>query len=177
MHYNCIMEIIEVENIKTYLQQGILSGEFQPFYVINTTVVTARQGTVGEIINSWSPEGNYSTTKTVFRTTNNEIDWVLTFQNGERIVLDDATFRANYDETDKLEQYASKQAEKIVVPVNQLIQFRNKHGNIYRVMAGHYVVADTNDDFYELTPLALQQNYKVLSKPYRHETDNLIFNN
>lgn len=170
------MEIIEIDNIKQYLKDGILKGIFKPFYVQNVAKITARQGKVGEIINSFTLEGNYSTTKTVFRTTNGEIDWVITNSNGDSSVLDDETFKNNFKETEVLNEYVPVEKEKLVVQVNELVQFRNKRGNSYRVYPGHYIIADEKDDFYELTPKALESHYKVIKKPYSMETDNIFFN-
>lgn len=170
------MEIIEVDNIKQYLKNGILKGILKPFYIVDIAKVTARQGKVGEIINSFTLEGNYSTTKTVFRTTNGEIDWVVTNGNGDSFVLDDETFKNNYKETNVLNEYVPVEREKLAIQINELVQFRNKRGNSYRIMPGHYVIADEKDDFYELTPKALENHYKIVKKPYSMENDKIIFN-
>lgn len=165
------MEIIEIEDIKQYLKDGILNGTIVPFYVKHVVKVHARKGNVGEIINSFSLEGDYSTTKTVFRTTNGEIDWVITNENGDSFVIDDQAFKDNYEETDVEGEYISKGNEKLVLPIGESIEFRNQHGNKYRVLAGHYIIAEDKDDFHELTPKSLEEHYKILKKAYDYETD------
>lgn len=171
------MELIQVEDIKQYLRDGILKGAITPFYVKHVVKVQARQGKVGEIINTFSLEGDYSTTKTVFRTTNNEIDWVLTHEDGDCIVVDDQAFKDNYEETNVKGEYISKDNENLVLPINENIEFRNQHGNKYRVLAGHYILAKTADDFHELTPKNLDEHYEILKKKYEFEKDNIFFEN
>lgn len=170
------MEIVEIDNIKKYLKEGVEKGILKPFYAQNIEKVTARQGKVGEIINSFTLEGNYSTTKTVFRTSNGEIDWVVTNSNGDSIVLDDETFKNNYEETSVLNEYVPVKRDKLIIQVHEMVQFRNKRGNTYRIHPGHYIVADEKDDFYELTPLALEKHYKISNRSYNMEEDNILFN-
>ncbi len=170
------MEIVEVLDIKQYLKNGILTGKLKPFFAVKTAGVSARKGKVGEIINSFTLEGNYSTTKTVFRTTNGEIDWVVTNDEGESFVMDDASFKNSYEETEVLNQYRPTGKEKLVVQVFEHIQFKNKFGNTFRILPWHFVVADDNNDFYELTPKALESHYKIVKKEFNKDTDLFIFN-
>lgn len=169
------MEIVEVSSIKQYLKERVVKGQLSPFFAVQVATVSARQGKIGEIINSFSMEGNYSTTKTVFRTTNGEIDWVITDELGESVVLDDESFKKDYEETDTIGTYRSKQTEKLIVQVHECIQFRGKHGNVYRVMPEHFVVADQNGDFYELTPKGLQKYYRILNKTFDASNDTFLF--
>lgn len=164
--YNIGMEMVEVKDIKQYLRDEILKGRLYPFFAIKVAKVKARRGVVGEIINSFSREGNHSTTKAVFRTANGEIDWVVTNDNGDQYVIDDETFKNNYKPLPNSEDYRTVKREKLIVKVHEGIQFKNKHGNSFRVQPNYYIAIDENDDFYEISPEEFRHDYRISDREF-----------
>lgn len=165
------MDYIEVNDIKQYLKELVRQGVLTPFYAYKTATVKARVGNIGEIVNTFSDEGFHETTKTVLRNAKGELDWVISKDNGSAYVMDNDSFINDYIQGDKEGVYRSLRRDKLIIKIDRDIVFKNKAGNIFKPKAGHYIVVDDDDDFYELSPQSFEKDYKLSDRRYSYEAD------
>jgi len=169
------MEYVEITSVKEYLKEGVLNNVLHPFYATKNERVRARRGKIGEIIASFSREGNYSTTKTVLPGPNGQMDWVITNDLGQDTVLDDETFSADYTSTDVDGEYISKRKTKLIIKMDEPVAFKSMYGKSYKMLPGYYIVASSNGDFNELTPEDFTVNYAISDAVYNPKSDPILF--
>ena len=170
----------KIENIKEYVENGIIDGSLIPVEAIKVAPIKARRGILGEKIISWSVDQDSKPLKEkeaiVTPDENGELGWVATKidksgnpiidQNGntnEWIISND-TFLKSYEQDSENPKLFKKIATpQKFVQVKETITFNDRYNGMYTLAIGGYLNITNLDKIYAVSERDFTDTYKIIS--------------
>ncbi len=169
-----------IENIKEYVENGIIDGSLIPVEAIKVAPIKARRGLLGETIISWSvdQEGNPLKEKvsSVTLDENGEPGWVATKidnfgnpiidQNGntnEWIISNDVFLKSYEQDPENPELFKKIAIPQKFVQINETITFNDRYNGLYTLAMGGYLNITNLDKIYAVSERDFTDTYKIVS--------------
>ena len=142
-------EFIKTDDISAYLQQGLSDGSLIPGRYQKKGEFRARQGVIGEKIETIMADGFKETVNTVKADVNGNPGWVVTGIGGEEYVVEDSVFREKYQPAEGREGiYVPRSAPIVAAELQESICFTAPWGEEMRIARGGYLVFTNPSDIY-----------------------------
>ncbi len=130
--------------------------------------ITARQGFVGEVINTVMKNGHNETTNVVsYDTVTGQPDWVVTQASGEDMIVSDSKFRNLYQMPDgDIEGKSIKPSGKYrpMIKINENVAIMTSWGEIQYIKKGGVLVAIESNDIYGIQKAEFEGSYNVIKE-------------
>ncbi len=172
------MEFRQIEDAKAYVEQLLAEGA-ETFTAVkkDDARIIARQGVVGETIDTYTKEGNGEWAETSHVVTADEqgrFEWVVTMadKDGKPIEVDDVGhyntytntveyFEQNAVLTEKEGVYRQRQVERTFLTISEDISITPSWGGSMQLPAGSYLNISNLDDIYGVAAPEFDQTYDV----------------
>ncbi|MCM1364873.1 MAG: TIR domain-containing protein [Faecalibacterium sp.] len=150
-----------IENIKSYVEEGLHDGCMRPREYAKTAIITARQGIAGERVSTIMADGMKETENavTVDAETGNP-GWIVTNPTGEQYIVPDSVFQQKYEPADTADTYKPKGKPITAVQISEDISFTAPWGEKMNIASGGYIVLGAGDDYYGVQKAEFEATYE-----------------
>ena len=170
-------------NVNDYVRKGIEAGAFTPRQAQKDAMIVARQGTVGEIVETYSVGGVLETVNTVESDpVTNQPDWIVTkVKNGEVVVdefghknewiVTDSDFHNKYEiDPNNPMFWNSKEAPQTFIQIPDDIAFVDPSGEPMNIVAGGYLNVTDCNEIYGVQERDFNDTYRFTDEQYQEQS-------
>lgn len=170
-----LKEFKRIDDMYTYVRDGIISGKFTLDEVAKFARVMARQGIEGEEIITVMADGLEETRNVVKVDENGNPGWVLTNPDGEQYIVPDATFNKKYEiDPENPDVYKPKGGPVISCKTNENIEFTAPWGEPMKIEAGGSLIINNPNDIYGIQKTEFENTYATTGKEEKEILQEII---
>lgn len=150
------MQVEIKEYVKECLGKGVKPRLYRKF-----TIIHARQGKPGEVVETIMKDGHKETTGVVKIDDHNNLDWVVTNPDGERYIMPYEKFRSKYQIYDfNKGTYIPKKVICEFIQIDDDISFVAPWGEQMHIKKGGYLNITNINDIYGVQKQEFETTYK-----------------
>ena len=155
-------EFKTVTDLSGYIVSCIAQGA-KPVWAQKNAAVRARQGNVGDVVETLMSDGFSETLNRVGADADTGApDWIVENQSGERYVMSDREFRAKYaPRQDEAGMFLPQSPPVVAVPVRENITFPTSWGSM-KLRAGGVLILTPSAEVYGIQEDAFRDTYRQL---------------
>lgn len=167
------METFKTVDIRNFVKQGLSSGILKPREAEKIARIRARQGQIGEIINTYSQNGILETTNKVgLDPITQQPDWIISkiidgeivideFGHTNEYIISDSKFKILYEKDPQTtDLFRSTSGKQIFVQTPMNISFNATWGEPMNILAGGYLNITKLDDIYGIQERDFYDTYQ-----------------
>lgn len=164
-------------NIRQFVEEGVKTGVLKPVEAEKFARIIARQGQVGEVVNTYSENGILETTNTVeLDGTTQQPGWIVTkavdgkplvdeFGHPNEWIITDSNFKKKYEvDPENPELFRPTGGKQTFVQTPVTVTFNASWGEEMTILSGGYLNITNLEDIYGIQERDFHDTYQLVDE-------------